>query len=121
MDYLTEVDYQEMVDLTKMDRQEQDEIRGRLNYKKIVDICKQSKRDGHEWAWVDTSASTSEVVQSYQRPSIRCFSDMQTPRHVMRTSMVSMTPSFPLRKTTKSIASRMDGQSGFRVGGHCRR
>ena len=47
------------------------------------------------------AASTSEAVQSYQRPSIRCIGGMQTQRHVMRTSMTSMIPSFPLRKTTE--------------------
>ena len=43
----TEVDYEEMADLSKMDRQEQDEICGRLGYKKIVDTCKQAKKDGY--------------------------------------------------------------------------
>ena len=49
----TEVDYEEMVNLAKMDRQEQDEIRGRLGYKKIVDTCEQAKKDGYKWVWVD--------------------------------------------------------------------
>ena len=44
----TEVEYEEMVDLAKMNRQEQDEIRGRLGYKKIVNTCKQAKREGYE-------------------------------------------------------------------------
>ena len=43
----TEVDYEEMVDLAKMDRQEQDEIRSCLGYQKIVDTCKQTKQDGY--------------------------------------------------------------------------
>ena len=70
----TEVDYEEMVDLAKMDRQEQDEIRGRLGYKKIVDACKQAKLDGYEWVWVDTccidkrsSAELSEAINSMYR------------------------------------------------------
>ena len=42
----TEVDYEEMIDLVKMDRQERDEIRGRLGYKKTIDACKQPKKDG---------------------------------------------------------------------------
>ena len=50
----TEVDYEDMADLAKMDRQGRDEIRGSLGYKKIVDTCKQAKRDGYEWVWVDT-------------------------------------------------------------------
>ena len=70
----TEVDYEEMVDLAKMDRQEQDEIRGRQGYKKIVDTCKQAKQDGYEWVWVDTccidkrsSAELSEAINSMYR------------------------------------------------------
>ena len=70
----TEVDYEEMVDLAKMDRQEQDEIRGRLGYKKIVDTCKRAKKDGYEWVWVDTccidkrsSAELSEAINSMYR------------------------------------------------------
>ena len=50
----TEVDYEEMVDLAKMDKQQQDEIRGRLGYKKIVDTCRQARKDGYERVWVDT-------------------------------------------------------------------
>ena len=70
----TEVDYEEMVDLVKMDRQERDEIRGRLGYRKIVDTCKQAKQDGYEWVWVDTccidnrsSAELSEAINSMYR------------------------------------------------------
>ena len=70
----TEVDYEEMVNLAKIDRQEQDEIRGRLGYKKIVDTCKQAKQDGYEWMWVDTccidkrsSAELSEAINSMYR------------------------------------------------------
>ena len=70
----TEVDYEEMVDLAKMDKQEQDEIRGRLGYKKIVDTCKQARKDGYEWVWVDTccidkrsSAELSEAINSMYR------------------------------------------------------
>ena len=50
----TEVDYEEMVDLDKMDRQERDEICSRLGYQKIVSTCKQTKQDGCEWVWIDT-------------------------------------------------------------------
>ena len=70
----TEVDYEDMTDLAKMDRQERDEIRGRLGYKKIVDTCKQAKRDGYEWVWIDTccidkrsSAELSEAINSMYR------------------------------------------------------
>ena len=70
----TEVDYEEMVDLAKMDRQEKNEIRGRLGYKKIVDTCNQAKQDGYEWVWIDTccidkrsSAELSEAINSMYR------------------------------------------------------
>ena len=70
----TEIDHEEMVDLAKMDEQEQDEIRGRLGYKKIVDTCKQAKRDGYELLWIDTccidkrsSADLSEAINSMYR------------------------------------------------------
>ena len=70
----TEVDYEEMVDLARMDREEQDEIRGRQGYKKTVDTCKQAKRDGYEWLWIDTccidkrsSAELSEAINSMYR------------------------------------------------------
>ena len=70
----TEVDYEEMVDLAKMDREEQDEIRDRLGYKKIVDTCNQAKKDGYEWVWIDTccidkrsSAELSEAINSMYR------------------------------------------------------
>ena len=70
----TEVDYEEMVNLAKMVREEQDEIRGRQGYKKIVDTCNQAKRDGYGWLWIDTccidkqsSAELSEAINSMYR------------------------------------------------------
>ena len=70
----TEVDYEEMIDLAKMDRQEQGEIRGRLGYKKIIDACEQAQTDGYKWLWVDTccidkrsSAELSEAINSMYR------------------------------------------------------
>ena len=70
----TEVDYEEMVDLAKVDRQEQDEIRGHQGYTKIVNTCKQAKQDGYEWLWIDTccidkrsSAELSEAINSMYR------------------------------------------------------
>ena len=48
------VDYEEMVGLAKADNEEQDEIHRRPGYKKILDTCKQAKRDGYEWVWADT-------------------------------------------------------------------
>ena len=70
----TEVNYEEMIDLGKMDMQEQNEIRGRQGYKKILDTCKQTKEDGYKWVWIDTccidkrsSAELSEAINSMYR------------------------------------------------------
>ena len=70
----TEVDYEEMVGLARMDVEEQDEIRKRVGYKKIWDTCQQAKRDGYGWVWVDTccidkrsSAELSEAINSMFR------------------------------------------------------
>jgi len=70
----TEVDYEEMADLAKMEREERDGIRQRLGYKKILSSCEQAKRDGYEWLWVDTccidkgsSAELSEAINSMHR------------------------------------------------------
>ena len=70
----TEVDYEEMVGLAKMDVEERDEIRQRLGYRKIWDTCQQAKKDGYEWVWVDTccidkrsSAELSEAINSMYR------------------------------------------------------
>ena len=45
--YSAEVDYEEMVDLTKMDGEERDELLRRLGHKRILESCEQTKRDGH--------------------------------------------------------------------------
>ena len=70
----TEVDYEEMVDLAKMDGEERDEIRQRLGYRKILDSCEQAQKDGYTWLWVDTccidkrsSAELSEAINSMYR------------------------------------------------------
>ena len=70
----TEVDYEEMVDLAKMESEARDEIRQRPGYKKILDGCEQAKRDGYEWLWVDaccidkrSSAELSEAINSMFR------------------------------------------------------
>jgi len=69
-----EVNYDEMVELPKMEREERDEIRQRDGYRKILNCCKQAKRDGYEWLWVDTccidqrsSAELSEAINSMYR------------------------------------------------------
>ncbi|KAL4074896.1 heterokaryon incompatibility protein-domain-containing protein [Scleroderma yunnanense] len=69
-----EVNYDEMVRLEKMEKGEQDEVRGRLGYRKILDSCKQAEKDTYEWLWVDTccinkesSAELSEAINSMYR------------------------------------------------------
>jgi len=69
-----EVDYDEMVELAKMDGEMMDEIRQRDGYRKIFDSCKQAEKDGYEWLWVDTccidkrsSAELSEAINSMYR------------------------------------------------------
>ena len=57
-----------------MDRQGQDETRGRLGHKKILDTCRQTKQNGYKWVWVVTccidkrsSAELSEAINSMYR------------------------------------------------------
>jgi len=66
-----EVEHDEIVGLAKMDKEKRDEIRQRDGYRKILDSCKQAKKDGYEWLWVDTccidkrsSAELSEAINS---------------------------------------------------------
>ncbi|KAL4063526.1 hypothetical protein V8B97DRAFT_1876766 [Scleroderma yunnanense] len=69
-----EVDYDEMVELAKMETEERDDIRRRVGYRKILNSCEQAKRDGYEWLWVDTcciakqsSSELSEAINSMYR------------------------------------------------------
>ncbi|KAL4064877.1 heterokaryon incompatibility protein-domain-containing protein [Scleroderma yunnanense] len=69
-----EVNYDEIVDLAKMKKQERHNIRRRSGYRKILDSCEQAKRDGYKWLWVDTccidkrsSAELSEAINSMYR------------------------------------------------------
>ena len=52
-----EVDYEEMVDFTTMDREDRNEIHRRLGYKKILDNSELAKRDGYMRLWVDIQGS----------------------------------------------------------------
>ena len=70
----TEVDYEEMVILARMDVEERNEIRQRPGYWKIWGTCQQAKRAGYEWVWMDTccidkrsSAELSEAINSMYR------------------------------------------------------
>ena len=69
-----EVDYEEIVDLAKMEKDEQNEVRQRLGYQKILASCEQAKKNKIEWLWVDTccidkrsSAELSEAINSMYR------------------------------------------------------
>ena len=69
-----EVNYEEITDLVKMEKDEQNEVRQRLGYQKIHASCEQAKRDKFEWLWVDTccidkrsSAELSEAINSMYR------------------------------------------------------
>ena len=69
-----EAEYNEIVELAKMDEEKRDEIRQRNGYRKILDSCKQGKKDGYDWLWVDTccidkrsSAELSEAINSMYR------------------------------------------------------
>ena len=69
-----EVDYNEIVELAKMGEEERAEIRQREGYRKILQSCEQTKKDGYEWLWADTccidkrsSAELSEAINSMYR------------------------------------------------------
>ena len=69
-----EVDYDEMVGLAKMDREERDEIRQHDGYRKMLQSCEQAQKDGYKWLWADTccidkrsSAELSEAINSMYR------------------------------------------------------
>ena len=51
----TEVDYEEIVDLAKVDAEERDEIHQRLGYKRILDACQQTIENGYNWLWYGNS------------------------------------------------------------------
>ncbi|KAI6019468.1 heterokaryon incompatibility protein-domain-containing protein, partial [Pisolithus microcarpus] len=70
----TEVGYEEMVGLMKMEERKRDEVRQRSGYQKIIESCKQAMKDGYEWLWVDTccidkrsSSELSEAINSMYR------------------------------------------------------
>ena len=69
-----EVDYNEVVKLAKMPEEGRSEIRQRDGYRKILQSCRQAKKDGYKWLWVDTccidkrsSAELSEAINSMYR------------------------------------------------------
>ncbi|KAI6095833.1 heterokaryon incompatibility protein-domain-containing protein, partial [Pisolithus croceorrhizus] len=69
-----EVDYKEMTRLMKMEERKRNDVRQRAGYQKIIESCKQAKRDGYEWLWIDTccidkrsSSKLSEAINSMYR------------------------------------------------------
>ncbi|KAI6017590.1 heterokaryon incompatibility protein-domain-containing protein [Pisolithus microcarpus] len=69
-----EVNYEEMIGLTKMKRKERKEVKRRYGYQKIVKSCEQAAKDGYTWLWIDTccidkrsSAELSEAINSMYR------------------------------------------------------
>ncbi|KAI6002255.1 heterokaryon incompatibility protein-domain-containing protein [Pisolithus orientalis] len=79
----TEVTYEEMTGLIRMNSRKRVDVRERDGYQKIIKSCEQAKKDGYEWLWIDTccidrrsSAELSEAINSmYQwyRNSQKCY------------------------------------------------
>ncbi|KAI5988129.1 heterokaryon incompatibility protein-domain-containing protein [Pisolithus marmoratus] len=70
----TEVSYEEMIGLMKMEEQEREEIRKRDGHQKIIKSCEQATKDGYRWLWIDTccidkrsSSELSEAINSMYR------------------------------------------------------
>ncbi|KAL4077804.1 heterokaryon incompatibility protein-domain-containing protein [Scleroderma citrinum] len=66
-----EVNYEEMFGLANMEKDEQDKVRQRGGYQKILSSCEQAQTNGYKWMWVDTcciekrsSAELSEAINS---------------------------------------------------------
>ncbi|KAI6167826.1 heterokaryon incompatibility protein-domain-containing protein [Pisolithus thermaeus] len=69
-----EVTYDEMTGLSVMNPRKRDDVRGRDGYQKIIESCKQAKKDGYRWLWIDTccidkrsSSELSEAINSMYR------------------------------------------------------
>ncbi|KAI5984791.1 heterokaryon incompatibility protein-domain-containing protein, partial [Pisolithus marmoratus] len=70
----TEVSYEEMVGLTKMEEQEREEVIHRDGYQKIIKSCERAMKDKYKWLWIDTccidkrsSAELSEAINAMYR------------------------------------------------------
>ncbi|KAI6038690.1 heterokaryon incompatibility protein-domain-containing protein, partial [Pisolithus marmoratus] len=70
----TEVSYEAMVGLMKMEEQERKEVMDCDGHQKITKSCKQAKRDGYKWLWIDTccidkrsSSELSEAINAMYR------------------------------------------------------
>ncbi|KAI6151513.1 heterokaryon incompatibility protein-domain-containing protein [Pisolithus tinctorius] len=69
-----EVNYDEMVKLNTMTKEERDKIREHQGYRKILKSCELAAKDGFRWLWVDTccidrrsSSELSEAIRSMYR------------------------------------------------------
>ncbi|KAI6123443.1 heterokaryon incompatibility protein-domain-containing protein [Pisolithus croceorrhizus] len=67
----TEVGYEEMTGLMKMEGRNKSEVTQRDGYQKIIKSCEQAARDGYKWLWIDTccidkrsSSELSEAINS---------------------------------------------------------
>ncbi|KAI5997532.1 heterokaryon incompatibility protein-domain-containing protein, partial [Pisolithus albus] len=70
----SEVTYEEMIGLMKMEERKRAAVKKRSGYQKIIKTCKQAMKNGHEWLWIDTccidkrsSAELSEAINSMYR------------------------------------------------------
>ncbi|KAI6145876.1 heterokaryon incompatibility protein-domain-containing protein [Pisolithus tinctorius] len=70
----SEVGYEEMTGLMKMEEQKRDKVKKRYGYQKIIKSCEQARKDGYEWLWIDTccidkrsSSELSEAINSMYR------------------------------------------------------
>ncbi|KAI5992540.1 heterokaryon incompatibility protein-domain-containing protein, partial [Pisolithus albus] len=70
----SEVTYEEMIGLMKMEGPKRDAVKERFGYVKIIKSCEQAKKDGYGWLWIDTccidkrsSAELSEAINSMYR------------------------------------------------------
>ncbi|KAI5995882.1 heterokaryon incompatibility protein-domain-containing protein [Pisolithus albus] len=70
----TEVSYEQMTGLMKMEEQEREQVRQRDGYHKIIRSCEQAREDGYQWLWIDTccidkrsSTELSEAINSMYR------------------------------------------------------
>jgi len=74
-----EVSYKEITDLANMEKDEQNEVRQRLGYRKILASCEQAKKDEFEWLWADTCCidrrSSAELSEATTNALYRWYSN----------------------------------------------
>ncbi|KAI6004964.1 heterokaryon incompatibility protein-domain-containing protein, partial [Pisolithus marmoratus] len=70
----TEVSYEEMIGLMRMEEEEREEVKQCGGYHKIIKSCEQAMKDGYKWLWIDTccidkrsSSELSEAINSMYR------------------------------------------------------